>query len=653
MGRIDIPYFDGINSLVASNMFKTSELMHAENACSPMIGTIQKRNGVLTLGTAVGGGAFTATDNSGIFFFSNERTIDNVTWEGTWATTTLYHVGDFVQSGASTYRCLTQHTSGTFATDLTAVRWVLDPVNRGLYRISTVSATTSIYYLNTLNEWVALTGGGTGLTAGKFDTAIGEDCIFLVNGVDKNRYIKVSDGITVVTSDDTTGHLYRSPIAGVVNYYKNQIYLGDYIFNSVRYRTTYLSSSPPLGLLALVAQDPVAPYTSIEITEMKYVYTTAPGNTLDVYRNEAKVATITVTAVNNMIMTCTTAFEGGYTTILASDQLYAAGTYAGSKQFRWSTNPSVTGISTKQYDSAKMPGNGNDEIKMMANINNMMVLASNSSLSVWNNYTLQSFDAGNGCVSKNGFVKSLGTLYYMHYTGIYATTGAAPQLISSKVESYIAGATKSGLESCAAGRQGKSIYFAIGDVTIYNPDGSVKKTLSKVMLEYSITQQNWFVHTNISAEQFATYIATDNPDRCIFTSNTTNFPVIELNSGTDDNGDPIYFRADTSNICLSKQFETISYPTEIAVELERGSQIKCLVSLDMGNYYELEGAAIKGCTVFKVTPENDAVGAVARCRNIRISFRDFSKQLCKISKAAVIYSTSAEFEQQKADALNV
>jgi len=40
-----------------------------------------------------------------------------------WVTTTLYEVGDFVLQSAKIYLCLTAHTSGTFATDLAALKW--------------------------------------------------------------------------------------------------------------------------------------------------------------------------------------------------------------------------------------------------------------------------------------------------------------------------------------------------------------------------------------------------------------------------------------------------------------------------------------------------------------------------------------------------
>jgi len=42
-----------------------------------------------------------------------------------WVTSTAYIVNDTVSNGGNSYRCLEAHTSGTFATDLTAVKWAL------------------------------------------------------------------------------------------------------------------------------------------------------------------------------------------------------------------------------------------------------------------------------------------------------------------------------------------------------------------------------------------------------------------------------------------------------------------------------------------------------------------------------------------------
>lgn len=41
-----------------------------------------------------------------------------------WNTSTVYAVGSLVTNGGGTYFCLLAHTSGTFATDLAALKWV-------------------------------------------------------------------------------------------------------------------------------------------------------------------------------------------------------------------------------------------------------------------------------------------------------------------------------------------------------------------------------------------------------------------------------------------------------------------------------------------------------------------------------------------------
>lgn len=46
-----------------------------------------------------------------------------------WATATGYVVGDEVRQSSNLYICLTAHTSGTFATDLAANKWLLSPKN--------------------------------------------------------------------------------------------------------------------------------------------------------------------------------------------------------------------------------------------------------------------------------------------------------------------------------------------------------------------------------------------------------------------------------------------------------------------------------------------------------------------------------------------
>ena len=46
-------------------------------------------------------------------------------WKGAWATSTAYVLNDVIEENGSAYICVTAHTSGTFATDLSAGKWDL------------------------------------------------------------------------------------------------------------------------------------------------------------------------------------------------------------------------------------------------------------------------------------------------------------------------------------------------------------------------------------------------------------------------------------------------------------------------------------------------------------------------------------------------
>src|SRR3990167_1790806 len=70
--RVDIKYFDGVNSLVSNTIAKNTEFVHAENARSKTIGSIEKRGGQVVLGLNTSNKPFVTTANYGIFHFQND-----------------------------------------------------------------------------------------------------------------------------------------------------------------------------------------------------------------------------------------------------------------------------------------------------------------------------------------------------------------------------------------------------------------------------------------------------------------------------------------------------------------------------------------------------------------------------------------------------
>lgn len=97
--------------------------------------------------------------------------IGNVVFRGEWATATVYAVNDLITHSGSTYVGLIAHTSGTFATDLAAGKWMLLSVqavlldaNQTFTGTNTLNGTTNLAVVNVtgaadFNGAVDMTGG--------------------------------------------------------------------------------------------------------------------------------------------------------------------------------------------------------------------------------------------------------------------------------------------------------------------------------------------------------------------------------------------------------------------------------------------------------------------------------------------------------------
>jgi len=630
--RLNIPYFEGVNSLVSFNIGKNTEFVHAENARSKMVGTIEKREGQTVLGLNTNNKPFVTSANYGLFSFKNDN-----------------------NPGFYRISVLENADININVVDKIAMVENFDPTIYSIYVKENISikeninnntgGVATIYYINTSNQWIPLSGDGVDIPAGVFDYTYAEGCVFLVNQSAENRYI-LADGTSVVTSLSGSGHLYNTPRASRINFYKNRLYMGDFVKNGIRYPTTILRSSYPVGILCLLNNDYAAAVSgsTIEVTDTKYLYSTSGANTYDIYRGNILVTQITITRVNESSIVATWT---GAPNLLSSDEIWLSGTYDGIKTFRWVNNPTSSGRDVKQYDTMKLSGGENDPITILTNIGNVMIAANKSSMLSWNDYTLENFDLDIGCVSKKGYVKMIGTFYFIHYTGIYATSGGVPKLISNKIEKYITGATKEGKEKSAGGKKGRSIFFTLGDVTLYNADGSILKILDDVCVEYNLVQENWYVHTNVKAGEFATFIESVDSDRLEFLDQEGNHSVKEFLNGETDDGKVIHFRIDTMKLTMGINsssssggvaFEYSSKLIALHTEVERGTSMQVYVNLDKNEeYFPLDGTMGKGLSVIRFKDKADERGNTPYCRLVSLSIRDSSRQICKLSRMSIIF----------------
>lgn len=655
--RLPITFWDGINAVVDKSIAKAHELLHAENMRSKVIGTMEKREGQVVVGTDTSGGRFKARENYDLAYvatgFSGVNGFYRLSGSGEPYTTFTVNVHDDLY--------VNDVPTWSLATNIWVYIKVGDDVTITEVPFSGVNDTNTKYIDNTdysdvnvykiseaTSKWNKLSHAkANNIPAANFTHTTIDGKVFFANGRALNRYID-QDGTTVVDSTTGSGSLFNSPKSKIINAYKGRLYLANYDWQGIHYGNTVLVSSYPLGIVALIQGDVLTTTNgdtttgnwNLPVTDNTYFYTDSGANTYEVWRVNTHVADITVASLDDLNIyvaaaTGVTWYIGTHT-FLSQDQIFVSGAVTGPKVYRWPNNPTLNGQDIKQYSTFKLSGADESDITAVVNVGNVMLIANRSNLASWNDSIVNYFDLGIGCVSSRGYVKAYGALYFLHYTGIYATSGGMPNIISSPIKPYLDGATKSGLENAVAGKKGRSVFFAIGDSTIYNPDDSVKNVLTDVCLEYHITQQNWYVHTGVPATAFETWIAEHDSGRLLFTDGNTKDVKAFLEGDTDD-GSEIFFRADTQPFPIAANIEELSNPQLVIIESERGSSMECFVSIDGDEYYPLQGTAEKGITRLKVNGRDDATGSPALGHYVSLSFRDASTQRCKVGRVAITF----------------
>ena len=117
-----------------------------------------------------------------------------------------------------------------------------------------------------------------------------------------------------------------------------------------------------------------------------------------------------------------------------------------------------------------------------------------------------------------------------------------------------------------------------------------------------------------------------------------NKSVKTLLEGQTDEGEEIVLRVDSQTVQLLSDFELYSYPLAIVNRTQRGSQMKCFVSVDNGDFYELNGTVNKGVSIIKVhSQDKKNITTPPATRKVKISWRDSSRQLCRLMQSAIVF----------------
>jgi hypothetical protein len=166
-------------------------------------------------------------------------------------------------------------------------------------------------------------------------------------------------------------------------------------------------------------------------------------------------------------------------------------------------------------------------------------------------------------------------------------------------------------------------------------------------LEYHTGNKDWYVHTNVPAEEFETFMDTAGAEHLLMEHTGTDKYVKEFLTGSTDDGTEIFFRVDTQVLPLMNEFEWYINPTSIVLETDRGTNMKCFISPDEDQeFYQLRGTISKGVTILKANATDDDTPSPVLGRHIRLSFRDGSKQLCRLVQVSVLFlPTQQDFSE--------
>ena len=456
LSRFEIPMFDGLNMIVGENLAKRTELGFIENARSERIGWMTKRPGYTLLGQALG-----ADFNYGLFDFLSDSHL--------------------------------------------------------LIRVSGNGSAANIYTYNIVTEvWDALIQTDSAMTPAECSFANANNCCFIVNGTDLNRYI-LQDKTTVRDSSYAGGQLYNSPKAHLINYFRGRLYIGDYYnIDGTRSRTWIAFSSPLLGIASLVSGDQSAPITTLNVTTSQYILPTGAGtDTVDFYRGATLLGSGTVTGRSATTLTFSSPLAFS---LQSSDEIWIGGTHDSTKVFRWDNRS--TGTNAKEYDSFQ--NLSNEDLTLITNIDMIQLICTPNSISAFDGTNIRPLSLDIGVCSSKSFAHILGQGVFLHYTGIYSiSSGSLPRLLTSKIQQIFDNADPQQLEQACAAANNFSYFVSIGDVPFYNTNGSLKRTMRNVVIEYNFRQNNVFVHSGIAMTNFVSYIQ-NSQKYLVFTYNNIN-----------------------------------------------------------------------------------------------------------------------------------
>lgn len=225
------------------------------------------------------------------------------------------------------------------------------------------------------------------------------------------------------------------------------------------------------------------------------------------------------------------------------------------------------------------PEDGGGDITAQAKVPGYLLIFKERSLKRWNGSSTYPDDLLKvGAASMEGVCVGKGAAYFFAAdgSGIYATAGSSPILISKPVQHIIDAISASYYTSVSSHSDEMDVWFSIGDITL---DGL---TYNNAVLKYNIGTQTWSFNAyakealvwSIYVDGGATYTLFGNDDGEILT----------IKSGTSDATIPLEFAYQTQELEFS---DTVSEIKSFVVHTRKGKSAKVLARVDDGDWKEI------------------------------------------------------------------
>ena len=192
-----------------------------------------------------------------------------------------------------------------------------------------------------------------------------------------------------------------------------------------------------------------------------------------------------------------------------------------------------------------------------------------------------------GAVSQEAIVTCQGITYYFSGIDIRRTNGAYPEQLSRiGVQDFIDAIPQANWTQVAAGTDGLSVWFSIGDVTL-STHQTTSRTYTNVVLKFSTRDESWSVHSYAQKPRFySQYTNSTNGQKMV--SADTSGSVQTVNIGTTDNSTAIYFELETQEQDFGNRSHAHEIADQMVIYTNFGIDSKLQIKPDSNDYINID-----------------------------------------------------------------